>query len=239
MLANTIISDWKKGIYKPVYWLEGEEEYFIDNVMKYAEVNILNESETGFNLSVFYGKDADWAAVINSCRRYPMFAEKQVVLLKEAQQMRDIDKLEAYVENPLGSTIFVVSYKEKKVDGRTRLAKLLKEKGVVLTTKKLYDNQLHEWTEELVQSKELSISQKALMLLVDHIGNDLSRIDNEIDKMAINLGKRNNITEADVEEYVGVSKDFNVFELQAALATKSLSKAIRIIQYFEANPKAA
>src|SRR4029079_9304298 len=121
----------------------------------------------------------------------------------------------------------------------TRLAKLLKEKGVVLTTKKLYDNQLPEWTEELVQSKELSISQKALMLLVDHIGNDLSRIENEIDKMAINLGKRKAITETDVEQYVGVSKEFNVFELQAALATKNLSKAIRIIQYFEANPKAA
>ena len=239
MLANTIISDWKKGTYKPVYWLEGEEEYFIDKVMKYAESNILKESETGFNLSVFYGKDADWAAVINACRRYPMFAERQVVLLKEAQQMRDIEKLEAYIENPLTSTIFVVSYKEKKVDGRTRLAKLLKEKGVVLTTKKLYDNQLPEWTEELVQSKELSISQKALMLLVDHIGNDLSRIENEIDKIAINLGKRKGITETDVEQYVGVSKDFNVFELQAALATKNLSKAIQIIQYFEANPKAA
>ncbi len=239
MLANTIISDWKKGTYKPIYWLEGEEEYFIDKVMKYAESNILNESETGFNLSVFYGKDADWAAVINACRRYPMLSDRQVVLLKEAQQMRDIDKLEAYIENPLTSTIFVVSYKEKKVDGRTRLAKLLKEKGVVLTTKKLYDNQLPEWTEELVESKELSISQKALMLLVDHIGNDLSRIENEIDKIAINLGKRKGITETDVEQYVGVSKDFNVFELQAALATKNLSKAIRIIQYFEANPKAA
>jgi len=239
MLANTIISDWKKGSYKPLYWLEGEEEYFIDKVMKYAENSILNESETAFNLSVFYGKDADWAAVINACRRYPMFSEKQVVLLKEAQQMRDIDKLEAYIENPLTSTIFVVSYKEKKVDGRTRLAKLLKEKGVVLTTKKLYDNQLPEWTEELVESKDLTISQKALMLLVDHIGNDLSRIENEIDKIAINLGKRKGISETDVEQYVGVSKDYNVFELQAALATKNLSKAIRIIQYFEANPKAA
>jgi len=239
MLANAIISDWKKGSYKPVYWLEGEEEYFIDRVMKYAENNILNESETGFNLSVFYGKDADWTAVINACRRYPMLAAKQVVLLKEAQQMRDIEKLEAYIENPLASTIFVVSYKEKKVDGRTRLAKLLKEKGVVLTTKKLYENQLPEWTEELVESKELSISQKALVLLVDHIGNDLCRIENEIDKIAINLGKRKNITETDVEQYVGVSKDFNVFELQTALATKNLSKAIRIIQYFEANPKAA
>jgi DNA polymerase-3 subunit delta len=239
MLANTIISEWKKANYKPIYWLEGEEEYFIDKVVNYAENHILSESETGFNLTVFYGKDADWAAVINACRRYPMFAERQVVLLKEAQQMRDIEKLEAYIENPLGSTIFVVSYKEKKVDGRTRMAKLLKEKGVVLTTKKLYDNQLPEWTEELLQSKDLAISQKALMLLVDHIGNDLCRIENEIDKISINLGKRKTITEEDVEEYVGVSKDFNVFELQAALATKNLPKAIQIIQYFEANPKAA
>src|SRR5438034_540264 len=207
--------------------------------MDFAETQILNESETGFNLTVFYGKDAEWPNIINACRRYPMFAERQVVLLKEAQQMRDIEKLEAYIENPLHSTIFVVSYKEKKVDGRTRLAKLLKERGVVLTTKKLYDNQLPEWTDELVQSKDHTISSKALMLLVDHIGNDLSRIENEIDKILINLSNRKTITEEDVEKYVGVSKDFNVFELQAALATKNLPKAIQIIQYFEANPKVA
>jgi DNA polymerase-3 subunit delta len=239
MLANTIISDWKKQLYKPVYWLEGEEEYFIDKVVEYAETRILNESETAFNLTVFYGKDAEWPSVVNACRRYPMFAEKQVVLLKEAQQMRDIEKLEPYIENPLPSTVFVVSYKDKKIDGRTKLAKLLKEKSVLLTTKKLYDNQLPEWTEELVESKGHSISQKALILLVDHIGNDLSRIENEIEKMLINLGERKTITEEDVEKYVGVSKDFNAFELQGALATKNLSKAIRIIQYFEANPKVA
>ena len=239
MLGNTIISDWKKHKYKPLYWLEGEEEYFIDKVMEYAETQILNESEAALNLTVFYRKDAEWPNIINACRRYPMFAERQVVLLKEAQQMRDIERLEAYIENPLASTIFVVSYKEKKVDGRTRLAKLLKEKGVVLTTKKLYDNQLPEWTEELIQSKGHTISSKALMLLVDHIGNDLSRIENEVDKILINLSDRKNITEDDVEKYVGVSKDFNVFELQAALATKNLPRAIQIIQYFEANPKAA
>jgi len=239
MLANAIISEWKKHQYKPIYWLEGEEEYFIDKVMDYAESQILSESETGFNLTVFYGKDADWANVMNACRRYPMFSERQVVLLKEAQQMRDLDKLEAYIENPLSSTIFVVSYKEKKVDGRTRLAKLLKEKGVVLSTKKLYDNQLPEWTDELIQSKGHTISSKALVLLVDHIGNDLSRIENEVDKILINLNTRKNISEDDVEMYVGVSKDFNVFELQAALASKNLPRAIQIIQYFEANPKAA
>jgi len=239
MMGNTIISDWIKQKYKPLYWLEGEEEYFIDKVMEYAETQILNESERAFNLTVFYGKDAEWPDIINACRRYPMLAERQVVLLKEAQQMRDIERLEAYIENPLSSTIFVVSYKDKKVDGRTRLAKLLKEKGIVLTTKKLYDNQLPEWTEELIQSKDHTISSKALMLLVDHIGNDLSRIENEVDKILINLFERKNITEDDVEKYVGVSKDFNVFELQTALATKNLPRAIQIIQYFEANPKAA
>jgi DNA polymerase-3 subunit delta len=239
MSAEKIISDWKKKLFKPVYWLEGEEDFFIDKVVHYAEHNILTEAEAGFNLTVFYGKDADWTQVINACKRYPMFAERQVVLLKEAQQMRDIDKLESYIANPLSSTIFVVSYKEKKVDGRTQLAKLLKTKAELLTTKKMYDNQLPDWTNELVKSKGYTISQKAVLLLVDHIGNDLSRIDNEIDKMLVNLGSRTNITEDDIEKYVGVSKEYNPFELQAAMAAKDLPKAMRIIQYFEANPKAA
>jgi DNA polymerase III subunit delta len=239
MSAEKIIKDWEKKSFKPVYWLEGEEEYFIDRIVNYAENQILNESEAGFNLTVFYGKDAAWADVINACRRYPMFSEKQVVILKEAQQMRDIEKLEAYIESPQPATIFVVAYKEKKVDGRTKLSKLLKEKAVVFTTKKMYDNQLPEWTSEMVHAKGLTISQKGLMLLVDHIGNDLNRIENEIEKISINLGKRKNITEEDIEQYTGVSKDFNVFELQGAIAAKDLQKSIRIIQYFEANPKAA
>jgi DNA polymerase III subunit delta len=239
MSADKIIQDWKKGVFKTVYWLEGEEEYFIDKVVEFAEHHILSESEASFNRTIFYGKDADWAAVINACRRYPMFSERQVVLLKEAQQMRDIEKLEPYIENPLTSTIFVVSYKEKKVDGRTRLSKLLKEKGVVLTTKKIYESQVPEWTKDLVEERGLTITQKALRLVADHIGNDLSRIENEIEKLSVNLGKRKNITEEDIEEYVGVSKDFNVFELQSALASKDLEKAVRIVQYFEANPKSA
>jgi DNA polymerase-3 subunit delta len=238
MSVEKIITSWKKKSFKPIYWFEGEEEYYIDILVDYAEHHILSEAESSFNLSVFYGKDADWASVINACRRYPMFAERQVVLLKEAQQMRDIDKLEAYIDNPLSSTVFVVSYKEKKVDGRSRLSKLLKEKGEMLTTKKMYDNQLPEWASELVQGKGYEISQKAVTLLVDHIGNDLSRIDNEIEKILVNLGGRKNITESDIEQFVGVSKEYNVFELQDALMKKDLSKAVRIIQYFEANPKA-
>ncbi len=239
MSAEKIIADWKKGNFKPVYWLEGEEPYYIDQVVNYAEHEILNESEAGFNLTVFYGRDANWADIVNACRRYPMFAERQVVLLKEAQHMKDIDKLEGYVENPLTSTVFVVSYKEKKVDARTKFAKTLKSKGEVFTTKKMYDNQLPQWASEMVQQHGLSINQKALALLVDHIGNDLSRIQNEIEKLAVNLGSRKNITEDDIEQYIGVSKEFNVFELQDALAKKNLPKAIRIIQYFGSNPKAA
>lgn len=239
MSAEKIIGDWKKGRFKPVYWLEGEEEYFIDKVIEYAEHHILNPSEASFNLSVFYGKDAAWADVVNACMRYPMFAERQVVILKEAQQMRDVNKLESYVDKPLASTVFVVSYKDKKVDGRSKFAKLLKEKGEMLSTKKLYDNQLPEWTSDLVSAKGYSIDQKALLLIVDHIGNDLSRIENEIDKLLVNLGTRKTITADDIEQYVGVSKEYNPFELQSAIARKDLVKAMRIVNYFESNPKAA
>ncbi len=239
MSAEKILGDWKKKTFKPVYWLEGEEDYYIDEVMNYAEHHILSDAEAGFNLTVFYGKDAAWPDIVNACMRYPMFSEKQVVLLKEAQQMKDIDKLEGYIANPLKSTIFVVSYKEKKVDGRSKLAKLLKEKGELLSTKKMYDNQLPEWVTNLAASKGFSLSQKALMLLVEHIGNDLSRINNEIDKLAVNLGERKKITEDDIEKYIGVSKEYNVFELQDALAKKDLPRAMRIIRYFEGNPKVA
>ena len=239
MSVEKIITDWKKKSFKPVYWLEGEEEYFIDKAVEFAEHHILTESEASFNLTIFYGKDANWPDVINACRRYPMFAERQVVLLKEAQQMKEVEKLESYMENPLHSTILVVSYKEKKLDARKKFAKLIKEKGVLLTTKKMYDNQLPEWTEELLRSKGLTITQKGLALLIDHIGNDLTRIDNEVDKILVNLGKRTGITEDDIENFIGVSKDYNVFELQSALAAKDLARSIRIIQYFDANPKAA
>ncbi len=238
MSAEKIISDWKKKIFKPIYWLEGEEAFYIDQIVEYAEHHILSESEASFNLSVFYGKDAEWTAIINACCRYPMFAEKQVVLLKEAQHLKDIEKLESYIQNPLSSTIFVVAYKEKKIDGRSKLAKLLK-KQEYFSSDKIKDYKLAEWTSEMIASKGLTISPKALALLTDHIGNDLSRLNNEVEKLTINLKQRKNITEDDIETYIGISKEFNVFELQDALAKKNFPKAIRIIQYFEDNPKAA
>lgn len=239
MSSEKIIAAWKKKQFKPVYWLEGEEDYYIDQVVNYAEHKILSEADAGFNLTVFYGKDANWADIINACRRYPMFAERQVVLLKEAQQMREIEKLEPYIDNPLSSTVLVVSYKEKKVDGRTLLAKTLKKKAEVFTTKKMYENQLPEWTNEMVQQKGLTIAPKALALLVDHIGNDLARINNEVDKLSLNLGNRKQISEDDIEKYVGISKEYNPFELQGAVMKKDSARALQIIQYFEANPKAA
>ena len=239
MSGFTIISDWKNENFEPVYWLEGEEDFYIDEVVEYAEKNILSKDEAAFNLSTFYGKDAQWADVINACRRYPMFSERQLVLLKEAQHMRDIDKLESYIDRPLGSTIFIIAYKGKTLDGRNKLAKLLKKRGQLFVSKKIYDNQLPAWTNGYMQSRGYEISTKALMLLVDHVGNDLNRIANEVDKLSMNLGSNKKITEDDIEKYIGVSKEYNISELQQALSKKDLAKTIKIIQYFDANPKAA
>ena len=238
MTASSIIANWKNKEFKPVYWLEGDEDYFIDEVMDYAEKKILSESEAEFNQTIFYGKDANWADIVNACRRYPMFAERQVVLLKEAQQMKEVDKLESYVENPLPSTILVVSYKGKTLDGRQKFSKLIKKKGEVFHSKKMYENQLPGWINSYLQANGFSIKPKALALLVDHIGNDLSRMVNEIEKLSLNLGKDKNITEDHIEKFIGISKEYNIFELQNALSKKDQPKAIRIIQYFEANTKA-
>jgi len=239
MSAEKIIGDWKKKRFKPLYWLEGEEDYYIDKVMDYAEHTILPESEASFNLSVFYGKDANWSDVVNACMRYPMFAEKQVVLLKEAQQMRDLDKLEHYIENPLSSTIFVVSYKEKTLDKRTKLYKTIKKDGEIFTSEKIREYKMVDWVVDYMNQQGFDMNQKAILLLVDYVGNDLSRITNEIEKITVNLGQRKTITEDDIEKYVGVSKEYNAFELQSAMSRKDLAKAIKIIQYFESNPKAA
>ncbi len=238
MSAEKIIGDWQKKIYKNIYWLEGEEDYYIDMIVDYAEHKILNEGEAGFNLTVFYGKDADWAAVINACKRYPMFAERQVVVLKEAQQMKDLEKLESYAENPLSSTIFVVAHKTKTLDKRSKLHKLLKKSAEIFTSEKIKDYNLQEWIGGYVRSQGYTINAKAINLLDEHLGNDLNRIVNEIEKLALNLKGKKDITEDDIERYIGISKEYNVFELQAAIAKKDLAKAIKIIQYFEGNPKA-
>jgi len=166
-------------------------------------------------------------------------AEKQVVILKEAQHMGQIEKLESYVEKPLSSTILVIDYKDKNVDGRKSFGKLLKTKSIFIATKKMYDNKLPEWVGGFVSEKGFQISTKAIQIIVDHIGNDISRIQNEIDKLVVNLGDRKKITEDDIEKYIGISKEYNAFEFQDAIAQRNFSKAIRMIQYFESNNKAA
>ncbi len=239
MSVEKIIGDWKNKLFKPIYWLEGEEDYYIDLLMNYAEHKILPESEAGFNLSVFYGKDANWTEVVNACMRYPMFAEKQVVLLKEAQQMKDLEKLENYIKAPLASTVFIISHKEKTINKTTKLGKYIKKESELFTSDKIRDYKLVEWVTDYLKSQDFTMSSKAILLLTEHLGNDLSRIVNELEKLTLNIGQRKSITEDDIEKYVGVSKEYNAFELQAAMSKKDLVKAMQIIQYFESNPKAA
>ena len=238
MSAEKIYHDWKSKSYKSVYWLQGEEDYFIDKLADYAEHQLIPEGEAAFNKTVFYGRDTNWSDLVNACMRYPMLADKQMVLLKEAQHMREIEKLENYIEKPLDSTILIVCYKGKSIDKRTRLAKLLQKNAQIFSSEKIKDYKLEEWVADFVRSQHFTMSRKAVALLAQHLGNNLSRIVNEIEKVTVNLGGRTTITEEDIENFVGVSKDYNAFELQEALSRKDLPKALQIIQYFESNPKA-
>ena len=206
MSVEKIIGDWKKKLFKPIYWLEGEEDYYIDLLINYAEHKILPESEAGFNRTVFYGKDANWSDVVNACMRYPMFAEKQVVLLKEAQQMKELEKLENYIKNPLASTIFIISHKEKPINKTTKLGKFIKKECELFTSEKIKDYKLVEWVADYLKSQNFTMSSKAIQLLTEHLGSDLSRIVNELEKLTLNLGERKNINEDDIEKFVGISK---------------------------------
>ncbi len=238
-MIDNIIAKWQKKVYAPIYWLEGDEPYYIDKLIEYAEDNILSESEKEFNYTILYGKDTDWATIVNACRRYPMFCDKQLVIVKEAQQMRDIEKLESYIAQPLTSTILIVAYKDGKIDGRKAFGKNIKKLDGYQEFKKIQDYKLAEWANEMITNKGFTISNKALMLLVEFIGNDLNRLENEIEKLILNLANRKNITDDDIENFIGISKEYNVFELQAAIFHKNFSKAIQIVQYFASNPKSA
>lgn len=239
MDSVSILHSWSKGQFSPFYWLEGEEDYFIDQLTEAAEKSILKPEEAAFNCTVFYGRDTSWADVLNQCRRYPMFAERQVVILKEAQQLRDIEKLEPYFEQPLSSTILIIAHKEKKLDNRKKVARLIKEKGAYVFFKKLSEKDIASWIEQRLAERAYKIAPRALLLMVDHLGSDLSRIAQEIEKLQLNCKPGSVIDEDAIERFVGVNKEFNVFELQTALAQKDFLKAFRIVQYFKQNPKAA
>ena len=243
MKAEEILNDLKKGKYAPVYFLQGEETFFIDQISDFIEKNAIDEASKSFNQIILYGKDVDVVTVLNNARRFPMMSERQLVMVKEAQNMRDL-KLDAgqqqliqYLEKPVGTTILVFCHKNKALDKRKSLYKSIQKHAVVLDAKKMYDNQVPAWIENYVKQKGYGINNKAVHILSDSIGNNLERLSNEIDKMLINFPEPVEINEDMVQKYVGISKDFNVFELQKALTTKDVVKANRIINYFAANPK--
>lgn len=247
-----ILTDLKRKIYKPVYFLCGEEPYFIDQISDYVENNVLDESEREFNQTVLYGRDVDLATVIGAAKRYPMMSEYQVVIVKEAQNIREFSKggsedgetksgssniFQAYVENPQSSTILVICHKYKTIDKRTALAKTIQKKSVFFESKKLYDNQVPDWVNSYLKSKGYKINPKAAVMLADFLGNDLSKIANELDKLTINIPADTEISAEHIQENIGISKDYNIFELQDALGKKDVLKSNRIINYFAANPK--
>jgi DNA polymerase-3 subunit delta len=235
--SEEIIRKIKNRDLSPVYILHGEEPYYIDEISGYIEDHLLDETEKAFNQSVLYGKDIDVFAILNAARRYPMMAERQLVMVKEAQNLKDIDKLQPYIENPLASTILVICYKHKKLDGRSKMLKLAKEKYIVYESVPVPEYKLQAWIAQYCKSKNIAINPLASGMLSDFLGNDLSKIVNEIDKLLINIKDHNEITAQHVEKYVGVSKEFNTFELHNAIGAGNFFKAQKIVQYFAANPK--
>lgn len=233
-----IVNDIKAGIIKPIYFLMGEEPYYIDKLSDYIEQNILSEEEKGFNQTVLYGRDVSIEDIVSSAKRYPMMAERQVLIVKEAQDLaRTIDKLESYVENPMLSTVLVFCYKYKTLDKRKKLPKLLAKAGVLYESKKLYENQVGDWIKRVLSGKNYSIEPKANAMLVEFLGTDLSKINNELEKLQIILPKGSTITPMHIEENIGFSKDFNVFELRKAIGEKNQLKAYTIADNFAQNPK--
>ncbi|KOY52339.1 DNA polymerase III subunit delta [Polaribacter dokdonensis] len=235
---RTIVSDIKKGDIKPIYFLMGEEPYYIDKISDYIEENVLDESEKGFNLQVMYGRDASIEDIVSSAKRYPMMADKQVLIIKEAQDLsRSIEKLVAYANNPQPTTVLVINYKYKKLDKRKKLHKAIAKTGLVYESKKLYDNKVADWIRRVLSGKKYQIEPKAAQMLVEFLGTDLSKIANELDKLTLILPKETIINDAHIEENIGISKDFNNFELLKAIGDKNILKANRIINYFVENPK--
>lgn len=236
--VKQLVTDIDNGDLKPIYFLMGEEPYYIDKISDYIEENVLAEEEKGFNQIVLYGRDVTIEDIIGHAKRYPMMADKQVVIVKEAQELsRTIEKLSGYAENPQPSTVLVLNYKYKKIDKRKSLFKTLIKTGVVFESKKLYDNQVEDWIRRVLSFKEYSITPKAAQMLVEFLGTDLSKIDNELRKLQIILPKGTQITPDHIEMNIGISKDFNNFELRKAFGEKNVVKVHQIINYFADNPK--
>lgn len=238
--VKNIIANIKKGIIAPIYFLMGEEPYFIDVVANYLEKHLLEEDQKGFDQLVLYGQDVTVPAIIDYARRFPMMAEHQLIIIKEAQNLRaSIEQLVPYVENSTASTVLVFCYKYEKLDARKKLLKTLKNRGcVVMETKKLYESEvISTFLPDVFKKKHLSIQPKATQMLVDFLGNDLSRIENEVNKLALIVPADTEVTPDIIEKNIGISKEFNKFELKSAFATNNKVKIARIIKYFAENIK--
>ena len=233
-----IVNDIKAGNIKPIYFLMGEEPYYIDKLSDYIEKTILTEEEKGFNQTVLYGRDVTIEDIVGTAKRYPMMADRQVVIVKEAQELsRTIDKLESYATNPMPTTVLVLAYKYKTLDKRKKLPKILAKTGLVYESKKLYENQVGDWIKRVLSGKKYAIEPKASAMLVEFLGTDLSKINNELEKLQLILPKGSTITAHDIEENIGFSKDFNVFELRKAIGERNQLKAYTIAKNFANNPK--
>ncbi len=236
--VKQIVTDVRNGKIKPIYFLFGEEPYYIDKLSQFIEKNVLAEEEKAFNQMVLYGKEVSIDDIVGHAKRYPMMADKQVIIVKEAQELsRTIEQLVDYAENPQPTTVLVLCYKYKKLDKRKKLYKSVSKHGILFESKKLYENQVSEWLRKVLHGKGYSISHKAAIVLVEYLGPDLSRISKELDKLTLVLPKESQITPADIEEHIGISKDYNNFELKKAIGEKNVLKATRIINYFAQNPK--
>jgi DNA polymerase-3 subunit delta len=238
MNHSQILKDLKNKVYHPIYFLTGEETYYIDLVSDYIENNVLDASEKDFNQNILYGKDTDITSIINVAKRYPMMANHNVVIIKEAQHLsRQIDKLLPYINTPTPSTILVLCYKYNTIDGRKAFGKKVKKETVYLETKKLYDNKIPDWIFNFLKDKNYTITTQAAILIADYLGTDLSKIANELNKLIINVPEGNEINPDIVEKNIGISKDFNNFELNKALGVKDVLKANQIINHFSKNER--
>lgn len=241
MTYEEILQDFKERKFKPIYFLHGEEAYYVDALVDKAVNSILDEAEKDFNQTILYAKDTPPINVVDAITRLPMMSEYQVVVLKEAQEYTKAaqwEVFEQYIESPSASTIFIIAYKYKKYDKRSRIYKLLAKKAGVFESVGVKDYQLTGWISEYVRKKGRNLTDKAAALIAEYVGNELERIVNELEKLFIVVGVDEQINEKHIEKHIGISKDYNVFELSNAVLEKDLLKAYKIVKYFGENPKA-
>ncbi|WP_373127344.1 DNA polymerase III subunit delta [Bacteroides sp. HPS0048] len=236
--CDDILKELRAKQYRPIYYLMGEESYYIDLIADYIIDNVLSETEKEFNLTVVYGADVDIATVINAAKRYPMMSEYQVVIVKEAQAIRNMEELSFYLQKPLNSTILVICHKHGTLDKRKKLAAEVEKVGILFESKKIKDSQLPAFINSYMKRKGIDMEPKASAMLADFVGTDLSRLTGELEKLIITLpAGQKRVTPEQIEKNIGISKDYNNFELRSALVEKDILKANKIIKYFEENPK--